>query len=639
MRNQPGRRPVFVGCAAVAVALATGLQSLPAEPATGPASTARRDPRLDVAEKDREDRAADARYAAATAVSPLPSGRDGYRQLPDYEKDFTALAKRYPRLVRPIRLPYRSVEGRSVRGIEITTDAANVNDGKPVFLLLGIHHAREWPAGETALEYAFDLLRNYGLDERITSIVRTTRTIVVPVVNPDGFVVSRQAPPMPGFDKFNYSMKRKACDTTAQTLREERGGSCADNPQGVERGTDPNRNYPGFWGGPGGEVDYRHEGYRGDSPGVLPEVKNVRWLVSNRQVTNLITLHTFGNMIMRPPGVSGTGAAPDEPAYRALGASMAAANRYLNIPVHLFLPVSGATEDWSYWNTGGLGFTFEIGSGFHPQFTEVIAQYLGSGSGGNREALLRMSEATANEALHSTIAGTTAPGRRLTITKTFQTPTAPIIQPDGSTTAPINYSDRLTSTLTTRGGAFRWAVNPSTRPYVAGRWGRDPVAPTQLPITVINPPGTPPTGGGSEVATFTIEKPPTADNGKATVTVGWDKPGGDWDAYVIGPDGELAGRAATPGSHPEIAVLVDPVPGTYQLYVENWSENDQVDWRGTVEFAPHTPASYTGVKESWNLSCHTLAGRLLATRQVTVDRGHTAQIGDPCLTGAAGQDR
>ncbi len=39
----------------------------------------------DLAARDEENRRADAQYAAATAVSPLPSGRDSYRYLIDYE--------------------------------------------------------------------------------------------------------------------------------------------------------------------------------------------------------------------------------------------------------------------------------------------------------------------------------------------------------------------------------------------------------------------------------------------------------------------------------------------------------------------------------------------------------------------------
>ncbi len=92
----------------------------------------------------------------------LPSRRDTYRRLPDYELELKQLAMRYPSLVKPITLSNKSVLGRDISGIEITTNPANTADGKPVFLMMGVHHAREWPSSEHSMEFAYDLLRNYG---------------------------------------------------------------------------------------------------------------------------------------------------------------------------------------------------------------------------------------------------------------------------------------------------------------------------------------------------------------------------------------------------------------------------------------------------------------------------------------------
>jgi murein tripeptide amidase MpaA len=73
-------------------------------------------------------------------------------------------------------------------------NAADGNDGKPIFLQMGLHHAREWPSGEHAMEWAFELVKDYKAgDPRTRSIMARTRTIVIPVVNPDGFNTSREA--------------------------------------------------------------------------------------------------------------------------------------------------------------------------------------------------------------------------------------------------------------------------------------------------------------------------------------------------------------------------------------------------------------------------------------------------------------
>ncbi|MGL5852758.1 MAG: M14 family zinc carboxypeptidase, partial [Phycicoccus sp.] len=77
------------------------------------------------------------------------------------------------------------------------------------------------------------------------------------------------------------------------------------------------------------------------------------------------------------------------------------------------------------------------------------------------------------------IRGDAPAGRTITVRKQFLGTTSPVIQPDGTVSEPLTYENELTSSYTSTGGTFRMAVNPSTRPVVAGRWGRDPLAPPQ----------------------------------------------------------------------------------------------------------------------------------------------------------------
>ena len=152
----------------------------------------------DLAARERTNAAKDRKYAAKVAQSPLPSGRTEYRDLADYNNEMTQLAKRYKNLVKPLTLKNKSIEGRTVRGIEITKNPSKVNDGKPVFLMVGAHHAREWPSAEHAMEFAYDLLENRRTDDRARKVVKNARTIIVPVVNVDGFEISRNAAPTDG---------------------------------------------------------------------------------------------------------------------------------------------------------------------------------------------------------------------------------------------------------------------------------------------------------------------------------------------------------------------------------------------------------------------------------------------------------
>ena len=53
----------------------------------------------DLAARTHRNHERDVQHAHATAASGLPSGRDGYRRLPDYDLDMKRLAMQYPSLV------------------------------------------------------------------------------------------------------------------------------------------------------------------------------------------------------------------------------------------------------------------------------------------------------------------------------------------------------------------------------------------------------------------------------------------------------------------------------------------------------------------------------------------------------------
>jgi len=413
----------------------------------------------DLVGADREREIADAAYAKAAAqkavAATLPSGRTAYRQLADYTNDMAALASQYPTKVKQFTLRNTSLENRTVRGIEVSRDV-NASSGKPVFLMMGLHHAREWPSGELTMEFAYDLLKNDGVDPRITNILDKSRVIFVPVVNPDGFNLSRT---------LGYEMKRKNCRITNGQL--PTAGQCAQSAN-RSRGVDPNRNYSGFWGGPGASSSLTSETYRGPSAFSEPETKNIQALVSAHQVTTLITNHTYSNLVLREPGYAGAGNTPDEAIYKALGDQMAAQNGYSSQFGYQLYDTTGTTEDWSYYATGGLGFTFEHGtSSFHPAFSTVVNYYFGSGSTagkGNREAYLIAAESTINPARHSIITGSGPAGAVLRLKKSFNTKTW-----NGT-----NIPDVLDTTMVVpAGGSYTYHANPSTRPITVQQGGTE----------------------------------------------------------------------------------------------------------------------------------------------------------------------
>jgi hypothetical protein len=604
----------------------------------------------DLSKSSREDAAKDRDYAAKIQASTLPSGRTSYRHLYEYEYELKELARRNPKLVKAFTLSNPTVEGRDVLGVEIATDVDNAADGKPVNVTMGVHHAREWPAGEHAIEWAYELVNGYQKDPAIKSLVGRTRNIVVPIVNPDGFSISREAEPKGDFSRFDYEMKRKSCRAD-DSPPQFRTGVCKANPAGKDRGTDLNRNYAGFWGGNGAGVTWSGETFRGSAPFSEPETRNIREIVSKRQVTNLITLHTSGNLVLRPPGVADVRAPLEEPVVRALADKMASRNGYDSIPSWGLYDTTGTTEDWSYWATGGFGFTFEIGTlGFHPPYElAVVGEYTGTapaegaGKGGNRAAFLDMLGNAADPAAHSTLIGTAPKGYQLKLHKTFQTPTSPVLQPDGTTKPPIYVTDKLDSAYSSTGGRFAWSINPSTRPYVAGRFGRDPQGPPQATALLANPPGVPaentnfPGNPVSESMPFTVKGLPEVDNGRFDVSVQWTSTDTDWDLFIVNSAGEVVTQSAAGGTNSERATLIDPPAGNYTAVMVNYDQVDPAnpdDWaNGKVEFSSPIPPTY-GTKEAYTLTCTDRIGRLVGLADVYADRGQTVDVGEVCTNSA-----
>ena len=104
----------------------------------------------------------------------------------------------------------------------------------------------------------------------------------------------------------------------------------------------------------------------------------------------------------------------------------------------------------------------------------------------------------------------------------------------------------------------------------------------------------------------------------------------DWDFYVLGPDGESVGSAATL-DNPEVVKIPDPVPGTYTVVAENYAGGDaEHDWTGEVTFQSPEPPQYSGIKEAWQLTCTNRRGKILGSREVVIDRGETVNVGNAC---------
>jgi hypothetical protein len=628
----------------------------------------------------------DAAYAASTDESPLPSRRTSYRVLDDFAAEIDALVAQYPTLAKRISIG-ESVEGRDLTGIEIGKDVNDPEDGRPVFLMFGAHHAREWPSAELPMEFAHDLLANYGSDERITNLLDRGRAVIVPVSNPDGYDASRTSGDIvdlrevDGGDLVSIlatpgnAYKRKNCRyVDGQT---QPAGTCVavPSPGGFGPGIDLNRNYGALWGGPGTDTNPASPVYRGPAPFSEPETQAIRDLISTRQVTTLVTNHTFSNLILRPVGVKPSTIAPDgdpvgfapdecftagdgsDKGMQALGERMAAQTGYSNQFGWELYDTTGTTEDYSYNATGGYGYTFEIGPDeFHPPFEEVVAEYTGDNEaaqgvtpdnaadlttdaaddcdghdhdhdhdhvgGGNREAFLIAFENAVDAGTHSLVTGAAPEGAQLSLERTGVFPLW-----DGSLVA-----DTVATTMTVSAdGGFEYHANPSTRPFVQSR-----------KAAVLGDPQETMTTSGSTAPFSSQDTPYTvteqADVLKASLTV--TVPTGaetikNYDLFLLDESGTVVAEARE-WAVTNTLTWTGPdgqgvPPGTYTLRASN---SVALAMAYELEAATYdvvrdsTPRQF----EQWTLSCLTDAG-IVNQLGVSVERGESVDVGDVCKAG------
>ncbi len=355
----------------------------------------------DVVKRDLAERRA-ARGASSVAPQPGETADGDYRMLEDHNADMKMLAETYPDKCRMFKLPFNSLEGRAVYGLEIATDVAN-RDGRPVFYNDGIHHAREWPAAEVPIMWAFDLLENYGKDPRITSIVDNVRNIVVPVVNVDGYVFSREAPidsvdetatalalGAAGQQAYWRKNRRKLTATGVNDPLSVSGENAAHRvPEGLDAiGIDPNRNYCFGWGGPGSEENILDQTYRGHEPFSEPISRNVQWIMTRHHVTASISHHTSGDLVLWAWG-DRYDDAPDNFLLEGLGRAMAEYNGYVPQKSIQLYPTTGTASDYFYGSVGSIGYTFEhAGSSFHPPYPETVPAMYEK----NRAAMMLLAE-------------------------------------------------------------------------------------------------------------------------------------------------------------------------------------------------------------------------------------------------------
>jgi hypothetical protein len=219
---------------------------------------------------------------------------DDYKTYDEYNAKLAELEALRPDLA-SVFLVGLSIEGREIRGIRITGPGAD----KPAVLINGCQHAREWIAPKATIYAADRLIGEYDVDPVVKDLVDDVEFLLVPIVNPDGYVYSW------GSDRWWRTNRR-------------------DNGDGTF-GVDLNRNWAYEWGHDNGSSPVPgHELYRGPAPFSEPETQAMRDLFqANPQIVGNIDFHSYGQLILYPWSY-GYDIAPDALLLHLLGETMAA---------------------------------------------------------------------------------------------------------------------------------------------------------------------------------------------------------------------------------------------------------------------------------------------------------------------------
>lgn len=279
---------------------------------------------------------------------------DEYKNYADLRSYLDSLVALRPDLATPFQVGL-SLEGRSIFAVRIDSPTPGpAGSLKPVIFIHATQHAREWLAPMTATYIADQLVRGYGTDAAATAMLDRYSFVVVPLVNPDGYV---------------YTW------TTDRFWRKNRRNNGNDI-----FGVDLNRNWSFAWGSDNGSSgNTASQTYRGAAPFSEPESSALRDAIqATPGVAAVFDIHTYGQWLLAPWGY--TNQLPQgHDAFNLYGKQMQSAilastgRNYRYGPTYTLLyPVSGGVIDWWFGTRDVPGWTIELrGEGFAPPPTDI----------------------------------------------------------------------------------------------------------------------------------------------------------------------------------------------------------------------------------------------------------------------------
>jgi murein tripeptide amidase MpaA len=299
---------------------------------------------------------------ASVAAANEPSGYEYFHTYAEVKAEIDDAVAAHPQIAQRFSMG-TSYEGREIWGIKISDNAA-LDEDEPEVLVHAQIHGNERASGEMALYLLGLLVDGYGTDPRITDIVESRETWIVPMANPDG---------------AEYDMS----DGVFRRWRKNR----QPIPDSIYVGIDLNRQFGFKWNCcGGGSNDPFAPKYRGPEPWYAPEARAYRDFVLGRvvggqqQLSMVLSVHAQGRMVLWPYGYTKrdhprTMRYDDWRTFVALGRDLAALNGYRAQQTSDLYIVDGDEGDWAYHSQGIFAFAFELTAGnperMYPTLTQL----------------------------------------------------------------------------------------------------------------------------------------------------------------------------------------------------------------------------------------------------------------------------
>ena len=250
-----------------------------------------------------------------------------YHTYDDIKQWYKSLVDSNKHLMRFVPSIGQSHEGRDLFAVHVTSDK-NKGHKKQIYWQ-GQIHAREWLSGTTVQYLTHQFVNQYGKNQTVTDLLDQNELVIVPIVNPDGYVYSW------GGNRLWRKNRRK-------------------NPMN-SYGVDLNRNFDVNWGMDGGASRSPwSETFKGPSAASEPEVQAVtNYFLQQKNVVAGIDFHTFSQLVLRPWGHSNENP-PHFEQLKRVGDGIrdyiysVHGKSYTSQPSIGLYPTTGTANDWFY---------------------------------------------------------------------------------------------------------------------------------------------------------------------------------------------------------------------------------------------------------------------------------------------------